>query len=61
MESTKNKKVGRPKLNINEKELQEQLNKYIHKEQTGVETYKALKIGKTSFYAILKEREIKKC
>ena len=54
-------KVGRPKLKINEKKLQEQLKKYIDNEQTGVETYTALKIGKTSFYAILKERGIKKC
>ncbi len=60
MNNTKNK-VGRPKLNINEKELQDQLNKYINKKQSGVETYKALKMGKTSFYAILKERGIKKC
>ena len=60
MNNTKNK-VGRPKLNINEKELQDQLNKYINKKQSGVETYTALKIGKTSFYAILKERGIKKC
>ena len=60
MNKLKNK-VGRPKLNINEKELQEQLKKYIDNEQTGVETYTALKIGKTSFYAILKERGIKKC
>lgn len=59
MNNTKNK-VGRPKLNINEKELQDQLNKYINKKQSGVETYTALKIGKTSFYAILKERGIKK-
>ena len=60
MNNTKNK-VGRPKLNINEKELQDQLNEYINKKQSGVETYTALKIGKTSFYAILKERGIKKC
>lgn len=59
MNNTKNK-VGRPKLNINEKELQDQLNKYINKKQSGLETYTALKIGKTSFYAILKERGIKK-
>lgn len=55
------KQIGRPKLQINEEELQKQLRKYINKEQSGVETYKALKIGKTSFYAILKERGIKKC
>ena len=33
MNNTKNK-VGRPKLKINEKELQEQLKKYIDNEQT---------------------------
>ena len=54
-----NSKVGRPKLKINETELQRELKKYMNKEQTAVETYNSLKIGKTSFYAILKERGIK--
>lgn len=60
MEKVKNK-VGRPKLIINERELQEELKKYINGEQTGVATYSTLKIGKTSFYQILKERGIKRC
>lgn len=55
------KKVGRPKLVINETKLQEELKKYLNGEQSGVETYSTLKIGKTSFYAILKERGIKRC
>ena len=53
MEKVKNK-VGRPKLVINETKLQEELKKYLNGEQSGVETYSTLKIGKTSFYAILK-------
>ena len=58
MEKVKNR-VGRPKLIINETELQEELKKYINGEQTAVKTYTTLKIGKTSFYAILKKRGIK--
>lgn len=53
-------KVGRPKLNINETELQRELEKYINKEQTAVKTYTRLKIGKTSFYKILNERKTKR-
>lgn len=60
MEKVKNK-VGRPRLIINETKLQEELKKYINGEQSGVETYSTLKIGKTSFYQILKERGIKRC
>lgn len=59
MEKLKSK-VGRPKLNINETELQRELEKYINKEQTAVKTYTTLKIGKTSFYKILNERKINK-
>ena len=58
MEKVKNK-VGRPKLIINETELQKELKKYINKEQTPVKTYSNLTIGKTSFYEILKKRGIK--
>lgn len=58
MEKVRNK-VGRPRLVINEMELQKELKKYINKEQTAVKTYTTLKIGKTSFYAILKKRGIK--
>lgn len=53
------KKIGRPKLIINETKLQEELKKYINGEQTAVKTYTTLKIGKTSFYAMLKKRGIK--
>lgn len=53
MERIKNK-VGRPKLKIDKELLQEELQKYFNKEQTGVQTYTNLKIGKTSFYKILK-------
>lgn len=60
MEKVKNK-VGRPKLIINESKLEEELKKYLNGEQSGVDTYSTLKIGKTSFYAILKKRGIKKC
>ena len=48
-------KVGRPRLVINETELQKELKKYINKEQTAVKTYSNLRIGKTSFYEILKK------
>lgn len=60
MEKVKNK-VGRPRLIINETKLQEELKKYINGDQTGVATYSKLNIGKTSFYAILKKRGIKRC
>lgn len=53
-------KVGRPKLNINEKKLQEELKKYINGKQTATTTFQNLKIGKTSFYQILKDRKIKR-
>ena len=52
MEKVKNK-VGRPRLVINETELQKELEKYINKEQTAVKTYSNLRIGKTSFYEII--------
>ena len=55
------KQVGRPKLQINEEELKKELNKYINEGQTATKTFNNLKIGKTSFYNILKERGIKKC
>lgn len=54
-------KVGRPKLVIDEMKLKEELKKYLNGEQSGVETYSTLRIGKTSFYAILKKRGIKRC
>lgn len=47
-------KIGRPKLNIDYNTLKSEIDKYISKEQTGVDTYTNLGIGKTSFYAILK-------
>ncbi len=53
------KKVGRPKLKVNDKILQQELQKYFNKEQSGVKTYENLKIGKTSFYKIVKEYESK--
>ena len=52
--------VGRPKLKLNETEIQKELKKYIKGEQTAVATYTELRIGKTSFYTILKKRGIKK-
>lgn len=59
MNKLKNK-VGRPKININEKELQEELKKYINRKQTATTTFQNLRIGKTSFYQILKDRKIKR-
>ena len=48
------KQVGRPKLKINEVDFQKEIKKYLNDEQTAIETYQNLKIGKTSFYSILK-------
>ena len=53
-------KVGRPKLNLDQNVLKLEIEKYLNKEQSGVITYNNLKIGKTSFYAILKKMEVKK-
>ena len=53
-------KIGRPKLNINEKLLKSEIEKYLKGEQTAVTTYQNLKIGKTSFYRILDRLEIKR-
>ena len=54
------KQVGRPKLIMNEADFQEEVRKYLDNEQSGVKTYQNLKIGKTSFYKILKENNYKK-
>lgn len=59
MEKTRNKKVGRPPLKIDSNKLQRELKKYIDKEQSGVATYTNLKIGKTSFYSIIKKMGVK--
>lgn len=53
-------KIGRPKLKLDEAELQKELKKYLEGKQSAVTTYSILKIGKTSFYKILKDRNIKK-
>lgn len=55
----KESKKGRPKLNIDKTFLAEEIQKYLNKEQTGVQTYNNLGIGKTSFYAILRKMEVK--
>lgn len=54
------KQVGRPKLKINETDFQKEIKKYLNDKQTAIKTYQNLKIGKTSFYNILKKRGIKK-
>ena len=53
MEKLKNK-VGRPKLNLDQEKLKKEIYKYQTHKQSGVTTYHNLGIGKTSFYAILK-------
>ena len=53
-------KIGRPKLNINEKLLKTEIEKYLKGEQKAVTTYRNLGIGKTSFYRILDRLEIKR-
>ena len=61
MKNLKNKnKVGRPKLKIDTNRLKLEVQKYLNKEQDGITTYKNLGIGKTSFYKILKQMEVKK-
>ena len=54
------KQVGRPKLKINEADFQKEVKKYLNNKQTAIETYQNLKMGKTSFYNILKKKGIKK-
>ncbi len=54
------KQVGRPKLIIIEADFQKEIKKYLDDEQTAIKTYQNLKIGKTSFYEILKKRGIRK-
>lgn len=54
------KQVGRPKLKINEVDFQKEIKKYLNDEQTAIETYQNLKIGKTSFYSILRKKGIRK-
>ncbi len=54
------KKVGRPELKIDENLWNKEVPRYLNGEQTAVETYQKLKIGKTSFYAELKARGIEK-
>lgn len=53
------KSKGRPRLDIDKTLLAEEIQKYLNKEQTGVQTYNNLGIGKTSFYAILRKMEVK--
>lgn len=54
------KQVGRPKLKINEVDFQKEIKKYLNDEQTAIETYQNLKIGKTSFHSILRKKGIRK-
>lgn len=53
-------KVGRPKLKIEPNLLKDELSKYKSHKQTGVQTYKNLGVGKTSFYKILKQLGVKR-
>lgn len=55
----KSKKVGRPRLNIDKQLLKSEIKKYLNG-QKAVDTYRNLKIGKTSFYRILQEMEVHK-
>ena len=57
MENLKFKnKIGRPSIysRLDENFLKSEIKKYIEGKQNGVTTYQNLGIGKTSFYAILK-------
>lgn len=53
MKNIKIKKAGRPKLNLDNTKIKEEIEKYKNKEQTARQTYINLKIGRTSFYKIL--------
>lgn len=48
-------KKGRPRLNLNEQILRTEIEKYRNREQSATKTFQNLKIGKTSFYRILKQ------
>lgn len=48
------RRVGRPSLSLDPIKLKEEIGKYKAGLQNGVTTYKNLGIGKTSFFAILK-------
>lgn len=54
------KQVGRPRLNIDKTTLLLEIQKYLNGEQSGVQTYQNLKIGKTSFYRILNQMKVKR-
>lgn len=60
MKNIKVKKVGRPRLNIDKTTLLLEIQKYLNGEQSGVQTYQNLKIGKTSFYRILNQMKVKR-
>lgn len=53
------KKAGRPRLNIDKQFLKSEIDKYLNG-QKAIDTYRNLKIGKTSFYRILQEMEVHK-
>ena len=55
----KSKKAGRPRLNIDKQFLKSEIDKYLNG-QKAIDTYRNLKIGKTSFYRILQEMEVHK-
>ncbi len=52
--------VGRPRLNIDKTTLLLEIKKYLNGEQSGVQTYRNLKIGKTSFYRILQKMGVQR-
>ena len=60
MENKNIKKAGRPRLNIDKTTLLLEIEKYLNGEQSGVQTYTNLQIGKTSFYRILHNMEVTK-
>lgn len=53
-------KVGRPKLNIDKNLLLAEIEKYKNGQQKAIDTYRNLNIGKTSFYRILSNMEVKR-
>ena len=52
--------VGRPRLNIDEGTLLLEIEKYKNGQQSGVQTFRNLKIGKTSFYRLLNQMNVKR-
>jgi len=59
MKNIKAKKVGRPKLNIDENILRVEIEKYKNG-QKAVDSYRNIGISKSSFYRLLEKMEVQR-